>query len=278
MVNHVSGAASSIEHSAWIKSKNINVNDIPKGVNTVNIFAGSIGQVNGHWEVTGITQSNLDSYIKACRTQGITVKLTVGGQATDPWSSISQSNVEQMGTDLANYCQQVGVQGIDFDDEATQTPAQRALVGQLIGYFKKANPQLETSVCTLGGAGPKYPSHEADIKQILDGGCAVYGGKCPVDRLYVMSYDYTLGTSAQTLAGDEEFMQQWIAFGKTYGIDPAHISSGVNPPRINDLNAADKQKFIEWSAEQGLSTGVWTDWTAQSAPYTQEVSNWYNQA
>lgn len=274
-----------IENSVWVKNWGPfpDPNNLPPGVNTINIFEGKIDFVNGQWIIDGLDWSSaqLTQYIDACHAKGITVKISLGGAGgqaiyNNTWDQLNSSNVAQMGQGLAAFCKQLGVDGIDFDYEEQKSDEQRTLVGQLIGYFKQSNPDLQVSVCTCAGnEGPnsQWPQY---LSQILDAAKATYGGTCPVDRIYVMSYDYSMGSSAATLAADETFMENWATFGAQYGIDPSQISVGVDPTEGNcGLTEADRAAYLHFAKEHGFSTAVWDQMDYNEGSYTQWVYDTY---
>lgn len=283
MIDRTSPNSNDPEHSVWVKNWGPfpDPNHLPPGVNTINIFEGKIDFVNGHWVIDGLDWSaaELTQYINACHAKGITVKISLGGAGgqaiyNNTWDQLSGGNVAQMGKDLAAFCSQLGVDGIDFDYEEQKDDTQRNLVGQLIGYFKQANPSLLASVCTDAGnegSGYIWPQY---LGQILDAATAIYGGTCPVNQLYVMSYDYSMGSSAATLAADETFMKNWSSFGEKYGIGNSQISVGVDPTE-NGLTESDRALYLQFAHENGFGTAVWDQIDYNEGDYTWWVYETY---
>ncbi len=284
MSDRVSSGGGDIEHSVWVKNWGPvpDPNNLPPGVNTINIFEGKIDFVNGKWTIDGLnwTPAQLKAYVDACHAKGIKVKVSLGGAGgqgiyNNTWDQLTPSNVPDVAKGLAQFCKDNNLDGIDFDYEEQKSSAQREQVGQLIRFFKQADPTLQASICTCAGndgsgnyVWSQYLSEILDASKNPD-------GSCPVDRIYVMSYDYNMGTSAATLAADEKFMLAWKTLGAKYGIDPAHISIGVDPtdPGMTD---ADRAAFIKFAYLNGFSTGMWDQMNYNEGSYTQWVFDQYH--
>ncbi len=255
-----------IEHSVWVKNWGPypDPKNLPPGVNTINIFEGKLNYVGGKWTIDGLvwTPAQRTAYINACNAGGISVKVSLGGAGgqgiyNNTWDQLTDSNLQAVAQGLVDFCEQNGINGVDFDYEEQKSSQQRKQVGQLIKFFKETNPSLQASVCTCAGnEGPTYiwPTY---LKEILDQTLGS-DGKTLVDRVYVMSYDYGMGSSAATLAADERFMLNWISFLQPYGIDPAHISLGFDTTEpAYFLSPTDRAQLVHFAYENGLSTCVW---------------------
>ena len=124
MLNSFSSSQLSIEHSVWVKNWGTlpDPQKLPLGVNTINIFEGKIDIENGKWIINGLNWSSnlLNEYTKACHSLNIRVKISLGGAGgqgiyNNTWDQVTDENVEKMGQDLAAFCKQNNLDGIDFD-------------------------------------------------------------------------------------------------------------------------------------------------------------------
>src|SRR5579859_2387428 len=115
-----------IEHAVWVKNWGTlpDPNNLPQGVNTINIFEGKIDYVNGKWTIDGLIWSPqlLSQYIDACHAKGIAVKVSIGGAGgqaiyNNTWDQLTDSNVQDVAKSLAAFCKANGLDGIDFDYE-----------------------------------------------------------------------------------------------------------------------------------------------------------------
>ncbi len=268
-----------IENSVWVKSWGPmpDLNKLPPGVNTINLFEGKLDKVNGKWVIDGVgqmTDAQLKAYIAAAHAKGITVKISLGGAGgqgiyNNTWDQMTDGNVQQMGKDLADYCKSIGLDGVDFDYEEQKSQAQRQQVGHLINAFKTADPSLKATVCTDADAG-----WASDLKDILDA-AKNPDGSTPVDRLYIMSYDYRFASSAETEQKDEGFMTQWEQFAKQYGMSPSQVSLGTDPTDAS-MTDADREKLLKFAADHGYGTALWDQCGGYNeGDYTQNVHDIY---
>jgi hypothetical protein len=268
-----------IEHAVWVKNWGTlpDPNNLPPGVNTINIFEGKIDYVNGKWTIDGLNwpKELLSQYIQACHAKGITVKISIGGAGgqgiyNNTWDQLTDGNVQDVAKGLAQFCKDNNIDGIDFDYEEEKSDAQRKQVGELIRFFKQADPSLHASVCTCAGNnGTSSYSWAQDLAQIMDA-AKNPDGSSAVDRIYVMSYDF----GGQNLQDDEKFMLNWKQFAEQYGIGPSQISIGVDPTDPT-MSQADKDAFIKFAYQNGFSTGMWDQMDYDEGKYTMWIFNEY---
>jgi len=251
---------------------------VPEGVTTVNLFVGNLTvDSSGNLVVGGfgnMDQAKMQTFIQACQAQGITVKISIGGGGgsyDNCWNVLTDANVESFGQQLSSYCQNLGLQGVDFDCEefhsATDNPAQQALVGRFIKAFKRANPELQTSLCTNAGFGDSYP-WQGIVQNIMD--AATDSSGCALDRLYIMSY-------YNDIASEQAWILAWAAWAKTrYNLSAAQITFGIDDFDAHAYNIAD---MARWAGQQGFSTGYWATnpaTIAQSNQSTTTIKNAYD--
>ncbi len=278
-----------IENSVWVKNWGPmpDLNDLPPGVNTINLFVGALDFVNGKWIIDQcgqMTNAQIKAYVAAAHAKGINVKLSIGGAGgqaayNNTWDQITDGNVEKMGQDLADFCKSEGLDGVDFDYEEQKSSAQRKQVGELIKAFKTADPTLQASVCTCADEG-----WAKDLGEILDAAGKNADGSSLVDRIYVMSYDFGQigGSSAATEQAEEKFMTDWATFAAQYGISHSQISLGTDPgdgtpahPGDGVMTVADREKLLKFAADEGFSTALWDQLDYQEKNYTQKVHDIY---
>lgn len=275
MSSEIPSGSSNIEHSAWLKDWGESTPpdaSLFNGVNTINIFEGKIDYVNGKWTINGIgnwTTQDLKKFISDCHAKGIAVKVSIGGAGgqaiyNKTWDQLTEGNVNDVAKGLADFCKSMNIDGIDFDYEEQKDSAQRGLVGSLIKDFKEADPSLQASLCTNAGT-----TWHDDLKEILDA-AKKSDGSNSVDRIYVMSYDF----GGQNLADDKKYMLEWKDVMKSYGIDPAHISIGVDPTDPT-MSKDDKEKFIQFARQNGFSTAMWDQMDYKEYNYTKWVYDTY---
>jgi hypothetical protein len=281
MVSLSSICPQSIEHSVWVKNWGPlpDINNLPQGVNTINIFEGKIDLLNGNWIIDGLNWSHdlLGEYTQACHTKDISVKISLGGAGgqsiyNNTWDQLTEGNVLKVGQDLAAFCKENGIDGIDFDYEEEKSSEQRGLVGTLIKAFKEADTTLKTSVCTCpGNDGSANFQWANDLAEIMNA-AKMSNGQSAVDRIYVMSYDYP----GRSLQSNESYMLHWKDFGEKFGIDPSHISIGVDPTDTA-ISIEDQAEYVKFAKQNNFSTAVWDQIDFDEGKYTGQITNEYNQ-
>ncbi|MCH9631911.1 MAG: hypothetical protein S4CHLAM6_02330 [Chlamydiae bacterium] len=282
MINSISPSTSTIEHSVWVKNWGAlpDPSKLPPGVNTINIFEGKLDLSNGNWIIDGLNWSHklLGEYTQACHAKNISVKISLGGAGgqavyNNTWDQLTAGNVQKMGQDLAHFCKENEIDGIDFDYEEQKSDGQRALVGELIKNFKETNPNLKTSICTsAGNDGTNRYNWQDFLGQILDHS-KLDNGHSAVDRIYVMSYDYP----GCNVKDNKSFMLRWKDFGEKYGIDPSHISIGVDPTNTA-VSEGDRAAYVKFAKDNSFSTAVWDQKDSDEGKYTQQITDEYNKA
>lgn len=225
---------------------------IPQGVNAINIFVGEISlDSNGNPTMGGfgnMTLDQLNAFVQQCHSQGIMVKVSIGGgggQYDKCWDSLTATNVGAFAKMMVDFCHQHGLDGVDFDYEEFAGTDQEALVGTLIKDFKNGDPKLETSLCTNAGFGPNFP-WQAVMQTIL--GNAMSNGVCTVDRLYIMSYTDGLAQEETWVSGWADWME------KNFGFTASRITVGIDD---FDSHSYDPVAFAAWAAANGFSTCHW---------------------
>ncbi|MBI2742403.1 MAG: hypothetical protein HYX48_00605 [Chlamydiales bacterium] len=256
-----------IEHSCWYIDWTSWDMPVPQGVDTVNLFVGTlmIGP-DGNPTIGGfgnVSLAQLDAFVHACANNNppIAVKASIGGGGGSYdkcWDLLTEDNVDAFAQGLADFCHTHGLTGIDFDYEEYGSPEQEALVGTLIKKFKAIDSNLQATLCTNAGFGSGFP-WQAVMKNILDGAVDQTTGKCGVDRLYIMSYYQPLEQEEPWLLGWADWLKQ------NYGFTPAQVTVGLDD---FDAHAYDIAAFSKWAAGQGFSTGYWA-WN----PATPDASN-----
>ena len=262
-----------IENGAWEVDWTMHGDDIlaniPQGVNTVNVFVGGF-DANNNWQIDSRSVMDqkipstspfydpknpnatyLQKFVDECHAKGIMVKMSLGGSSAgwcgNTWDALKTKGIAACGDEIVDFCKNNQLDGIDFDFEEWDQPDQTALeqnVGKLISYVKTQNPSLETSLCTNAG----FSTWQGHMKNILDAATQASGGKCPLDRMYIMSY-YDPQSSEQAWVG------QWAQWLQTeYQFTPAQISVGLDDV---DAHAYDIKQFAEWAKSQGYSTCYW---------------------
>lgn len=238
---------------------------IPQGVNTVNLFVGQIDYVNGQYTMDGFgnfTPEKLEAFIQKCHEQGIAVKVSIGGSGgmyDNCWDKLTPENVAAYAQGMVAFCQQYGLDGVDFDyEEGGENPAQQKLVGELIYDFKKDDPSLKASLCTNAGFGPNFEWQQR-IQNILD---AANGA---VDHLYIMSY-------FNSIDDEEKWITGWYQWAKErYGFSASQISVGIDP----SSGAYNVDDLVKWAAQNGFSTSIW-NWDPNDPNSNQEAQRVWN--
>lgn len=265
------------ENSTWAEDWTNNLDTqtyiqaLPRGVQTINVFVGQLDlDANGNALINGYsidtpdrpagtgafpTVASLTHFITQCKAQGVSVKLSIGGQTGttfgDSWNNLTSSNISAFALALVNICNTTGADGIDFDDEY-EVNANAALAGQLAGQFKNLAPNLKTSFCVFAGISPAGPTHAVD--SIFLQNAITSSGTSAIDRVYVMSY-----YDGVSLAQNQQFMLLWKSWlQQNYSISASQISIGIDP---NDPNTSPNNgslaNWINFAAQNGFSTAIW---------------------
>ncbi|MGB7977805.1 MAG: glycoside hydrolase family 18 protein [Chlamydiales bacterium] len=282
-----------IENGTWYLDYRSWTDPIPEGVNCVNLFEGKLDIVNGQYTIDGLNSlqvNQLKTFIEECHNHvpPIAVKVSLGGaggqtvynntwdQLMNPDGTANPTAIQGFAAGMASFCHEYGIDGIDFDyEEDSNDPNSQAMmnqeqaVGQLIAEYKKQDPSFQTSICTNAGFGGQY-GWEVPLQRIFQAAQESYGGACPIDRLYIMSY-------TSSLSDEENWITQWANWAKTnYGFEPAQISVGIDPTS----GAYDYDQMAQWAASQGYSSCMWA-WDPGMDPntengYAEDIWNRYH--
>lgn len=255
--------AMQIQNGTWYLDWTSYNYPIPKGVNAVDIFVGTMApDAKGNPSVGGFgtlsqNPTTFANFIAGCKAAGITVNISIGGSGgsyDNTWDVLTSSNVQSYAQALANFCISNGISGVDFDCEeftsATDKPAQQALVGTLIKDFKQINPNFQTSLDTNAGFGPNFP-WQGIVQNIMN--AAIYTNPTTgkptsgVDRVNIMAYFNSLSDEQGWVTGWATWLKQ------AYGLSPAQIGVGMDP----SSGAYSTTQFATWAAKQGYSTFLW---------------------
>ena len=239
----------SVEHACWYITWTSWDHPVPESVDVINLFVGEISlDSQGNPTVGGFdtfTDKQIKDFAASCKESSIGLKISLGGgggKYDHCWDVLTDDNAEAFGQMLASYCKSQGLLGVDFDYEVFTSPEQETLVGRCILAFKQSSPNLQASLCTNAG----FSSWQKGVQQIVD--TTVSGGKCLLDRLYIMSY-------YDSLASEEGYVLQWAEWmKKTYSFSPSQITVGIDS---FDAHAYKIDDFSKWAASQGFSTGYW---------------------
>lgn len=252
---------------------------VPKYVDQVYLSMGKLDIVDGKPTVDGLQFPGGDEgtaikdFVQACKNQGVKVVLSIGGHGSnldynDCWNNLTSDNVQEFGTMLASYCQEMGLDGIDFDWEPSQQywdQAHGQLVGQLSQATKQAGEKLGLDlVTTLDVDLSTYWTNRAGW--VLDA-----AGKGGLDGVNIMAYyDFS---SQMT-----EWIDGWKNFTAPYGIDTSKVTVGMSS-NLPDSVAQIASWAFDPEKGGGLSTGLWV-WdpgqTAASNKITETIWNIYH--
>ncbi|MFI0347234.1 MAG: hypothetical protein ACH346_00470 [Chthoniobacterales bacterium] len=266
----------SYENSVWVEDWTVNLDDdyyiqnLPRGVNNINVFVGQLALVNGVPSINGYSLDTpglppgtgafpnvaaLTDFVQGCKAAGITVKLSIGGQPGttfgNSWNVLTADNVTGFAQAMVNLCRTTGADGADFDEELEDTNV-AALAGQMAGKFKDIAPDLATSYCVYGGCDASGPWHATNT--IFLQYAVTANNWCAIDRVAVMTY-----YDGCPLAQNEGFMTSWNTWLKQqHGFTPIRISSGVDPndPTTSPSNGS-LTTWIQFAAANGFSTAIW---------------------
>ena len=239
---------------------------IPDGVNEVNLF---VGELDGTAGVTGLEGAFSDpkilaAFIKECHAHNPPIEVMVsigghGGAYDNTWSQLTSGNIAQYAKALKTFCTSNGIAGIDFDYEPTTfTPAQAALVGQLIGQFKSSSG-LETSLCVNAGITP----WQAQALAVFQ--AATVNGKCGIDHLNIMAY-YPIATVKADLLS-------WKAWVQQFGLSPSQITVGMDPAATDPGGGTTGlDAFAQFCKDEGFSSGDWS-WDPANAAASNKDSD-----
>jgi len=246
----------------------------PAGINVYNVFVGELTyNATGYAIVDGFGDMNaqqVNTLAVANKALGITTKVSIGGGGgsyDNTWNLLTQANVAQFGAQNAAYIKNVlGAAGEDVDFEPTNPTdsasiAQQKLVGQYIAAMKKFDPNFQISLCTNAGFGPNYPWQ--GVVQNVFNNAIITPGKCPVDRLYIMSYYNSMTDEQGWITG----WANWIL--TNYNCPASVVTVGID---TFDADAYDPVAFSEWAVAQGYSIAWWA-----YDPAYPENAPWYGQ-
>jgi len=172
-----------------------------------------------------------------------------GGSYDNLWNIITAANVQSIATALVQFCQSLGLSGVDFDIEtfadSTDRTALQTLCGNLIQLFKQGDASLETSLCVNAGFGPNFP-WQAIAANILNG--TLSNGVTALDRVYIMSY-------YNDIVSEQGWVSGWVGWlSDTYSIPSQRVSVGLDNTDADAYNIGD---FAAWAATQQLGTAYW---------------------
>lgn len=244
-----------IEKSAWYIDWTTWFNgppySIPTGVNLLNVFVGKLMyDASGNPTLGGFGNmdlAQLDAFTEYCRSQSppIDVKVSVGGGGgsyDNTWDLLTTENTQEFAQGLVDFCHDHGLVGVDFDYEEFKSPEQETLVGTLIKQFKQLDPALQATLCT--NAGESWQSHVGTILNAA----ITSPGKCPIDRLYVMSY-------YDPIAQEQSYINSWTNWMKNNYYCPSSVTTvGVD---TFDANAYNATEFTNWALSNGNSIAHW---------------------
>ena len=222
------------------------------GVATVTGFcADTPGRPGGTPNIAALTH-----FIKECKAQGVTVKLSLGGAGGttfgNSWMCLRDDNIFLFAQALVNFCKTTGAEGVDFDEELENNDTTAARARKLTGYFKDLAPELQSSYCVFGSCNASGPWHSVN-KAFLEN-AITQNRTCAIDRVYVIFY-YG-GCNLQVNEGFMENWEQWLS--QQFGFTPAQLSAGVDPNDEQTLpQEAGFQTWIQAAKTHGWSTTIW---------------------
>ncbi len=257
------------------------LDNIPQGVNMVNVFVGGFDASNKfqidsrsdfdkvippssrYYDPKNPKETYLQKFVEECHAKGIAVKMSLGGSGGwcgNTWDVLNSQGVQFCADTLVAFCKANHLDGVDFDFEEWNQPNQAALeqkVGALIKEVKNQDPSLQTSLCTNAG----FATWKEHIQNILDAS-KDSSGHCGIDRLYIMSY-------YDPLQKEESAVGQWAKWLETtYHFSPSQISVGIDNV---DSHAYDITEFAKWAKSQGYSTCYWA-WAYNGNPASSNES------
>lgn len=246
-----------LENGTWYITWSAVNYPIPEGVDLVNIFVGTMrmdasGKPSiGGFEAFSQEPEKMKAFAKACHDKGITVKISLGGGGgayDNCWDLLTKDNVKAFALELATFCRDHSIDGVDFDVEKYQSakdnPQQQALIGTFIKHFKEINPNFQTSLCTNAGFGEGF-EWKGIVQNILNG--ATEEKTCAVDKLYIMSY-------FDPIENEKRWIDSWADWlKKEYAFKPSQVTVGIN----SETTAYDPQALATWAAAKGYSTSHW---------------------
>ena len=264
------------ENSVWVEDWTDNldqvdfIKNLPRGVNTINIFVGELVLVHGVPTITGFCSDTpgkpsgtgatpniaaLTHFIQECKKQGVIVKLSLGGQEGtsfgNSWQCLTELNIPLFAQALVEFCKTTGADGVDFDEEIENENTFAALSGKLAGTLRDLAPELQTSYCVYGGCSATGPWHQTN-KTFLEN-ARTHDGKCALDRIYVMSY-----YDGSSLEENLQYMECWEKWLKQYDLNSSHLSAGIDPNDHQTLpEKSDFKAWIEAAKTHGWSTAIW---------------------
>lgn len=238
-----------LDWTSWFTGPPYN---IPTGVNLLNVFVGELMyDLNGNPTLGGFGNLNLeqlDAFTSYCKEQSppIDVKVSVGGGGgsyDNTWDILTSENTQAFAQGLADFCHLHGLVGVDFDYEELKSASQEVLVGTLMKQFKELDPNLQATLCTNAG----FDTWKGGVKTVLDAAIST-PGKCPLDRLYVMSY-------YNSLEEEQGWVNSWANWLKTdYNCNSEVTTVGVD---TFDANAYNATEFANWALDMDYSVGHW---------------------
>lgn len=266
------------ENSTWVEDWTDNldtdyfISNLPRGVNTINVFVGELALVNGTPSINGYTLDTpgtpagtgafpninaLTDFVKRCKAEGCLVKLSIGGQAGTTfgtsWNCLTTDNIDAFAQALISMCKTTGADGIDFDYEQDDTTI-ATLAGKLAGRFRDFDTayQYTATCCVFAGCDASGPWHAADTAFLTAATTAQ--GWCAIDRVYVMAY-----WDSSTLAQNEQYMLAWNTWlGSQHGFSSIRISAGVDPTDpITSPDNGSLKSWISFAQQNGFSTAIW---------------------
>jgi hypothetical protein len=244
---HIENSVWYIDWTTWFTSTPYL---IPEGVNLINIFVGKIIESeDGTYTLGGFGNMNLDQmdeFVAECREKGIDVKVSIGGGGGSydkTWEIINSDNTKEVAQGLVDFCHAHNLSGVDFDDEDVGSSDLNKLVGGVISEFKKIDPNLEATLCTNAG----FDTWKGAVGTILDA-AVVTPGKCPIDRLYVMSY-------YDPIESEKEWLTSWANWLQTtYNCPYSVTTAGVDD---FDAHAYNTTELANWAHSMGYSVAHW---------------------
>ena len=264
------------ENSVWVEDWTANLDTdayiakLPRGVNCINVFVGQLTFVNGAASINGYSldtpgqpagtgafpdMASLADFVQRCEDAGLSVKLSIGGQAGttfgNSWNVLTADNVTDFAQALIDLCNAVHADGADFDEELEDTNI-ATLAGQMAGKFKDLAPYLATSYCVYGGCDANGPWHATNTVFLQYAVTA--NNWCAIDRIAAMTY-----YDGCTLDQNEQFMLSWNTWlAQQHGFTSYRISAGVDPnDPTTSPNDGSLATWIQFAASNNLSTAIW---------------------
>ena len=263
-IQHVAYAedwSSDLDTQAYIDS-------LSRGITTLNVFVGQLdsnGQIDGFSTDTPGTPAGtgafkntaeLTDFITKLKAKGISVKLSIGGQAGtafgNSWNNLTDTNLQTYADSLAALCKTTGADGIDFDEEMADTTV-AARAGKLAALLNAEAPDLSLTYCVfMGNNDHDHPGMDANRAFLLNAVKA--DGTSVIDHVFTMPYEDGLSES-----DNEIKMMDWALWlENNLHMSASQLSAGVDPTDPNTSESdGSLQKWVLFAKQNGFSTSIW---------------------